>query len=171
MKKILHILIPIAEHEFLPSSVIRGLSLIEIPYRLFLSMNEVTGRDRIFDITENRNKLSIRAGGWYNLLLDSDVELQKWVVPEMVAYLDTYSQVGVISVLTRGRIQTGVNLMNHEHVPIACAMVRSDILKKIPFRYKSNDLCECYNFTKDVRTFGYESHILYREGIGEIKRV
>lgn len=165
----LSILIPISRYESLDSDILSAIvTSIKIPYRVYVHSGEPTKPDRKYGIVVNRNSLrDVASSDSYNLLLDSDVILEKWVLPQLITYLDNHTEVGMCAVPT-AVLPSSVkyHLKDYLHVNISCALIRGDILKKVPFRYTGVG-CECLNFNEDIRNLGYEVHYITTQGLQE----
>lgn len=167
--KPLRILIPIAPFQFLRKEVIDGISGIDIPYQIFIHHEDSNPHeDWKGVVARTREYLRRFAGFWYCLLLDSDVILEDWIVPFLIEYLDNHSEVGMAAISSRLIIKEEER-KSHPHVNLSCALIRSDVLREVPFRFQIGDPCECVNFNNDVRSAGWEVHYACTDNINEVE--
>lgn len=173
----IRVLMPIGIHEQIDPRVLRRLDESmgrpnpngDPYYEWQLHVHSIEPMDdKKSTITATRNSLRRCAGRDLVLLLDSDVLLEPWAIEVMVSYLARHPAVGLCAVSTRLRVKEE-DLCTHRHVNISCALVRSEIIHLVPFRYDGSG-CECANFNADVRATGWDVCYVGTKRLEEIER-
>jgi hypothetical protein len=168
--KPLHILMPMSQFHHLKPEVISGLSSLNRPYKLFIRSSPYDPNEHWrLNVVKARNMLRDVCGTPYCLWLDSDVVLEHWVVPLMMKHLGESSELGAVAVSTRLKMYDSIR-WNHPHLNLSCALVRTEVIKAIPFRYKEGDKCGCWNWNEDVLAAGWNTLYVGSTILREVSR-